>query len=50
MAAAIIFLSVCIILLIMFSIVCALWDVVLGRWSKEEQKKNFQQDLHDFEK
>lgn len=48
MAAAIIFLSVCILVLVMYSIVCALWDIILGRWSHEEQKKNMQQDLHDF--
>ncbi|MBH9969044.1 MULTISPECIES: hypothetical protein [Commensalibacter] len=49
MAAAIIFLSTCIVLLVMYSIICALWDVILGRWSREEQKKNFQQDLNDFD-
>ena len=48
MAAAIIFLSTCIVLLVMYSIICALWDVILGRWSREEQKKNFQQDLNDL--
>lgn len=49
MAAAIVFLSACIVLLVMFSIFCALWDVIAGRWSKNEYKKNLQQDLDNFD-
>lgn len=49
MIAALFFLSVCIILLVMVSIVCALWDVMVGRWSNNEHRRNEQKDRHDFD-
>lgn len=49
MVATIFFLSGMIILLIMFSIFCALWDIIAGRWSKTERQKNLQQDIHNFD-
>ncbi|MDI2090945.1 hypothetical protein [Commensalibacter oyaizuii] len=44
-----ILLSVCLALLIMFSIFFSLWDVLVGRWSKTERKREEQEDKERFD-
>ncbi|MCT6879205.1 MAG: hypothetical protein ACRCVY_05365 [Commensalibacter sp.] len=48
MAALITLMICCIVLLIMFAVVCALWDAITGRWSKKQQIQELQNDTDLF--
>ncbi|EHD15071.1 hypothetical protein CIN_00530 [Commensalibacter intestini A911] len=49
MGQAIFMLSGCILVLVMLAMFYSLWDIINGRWSEKQQRKNEMEDQEDFD-
>lgn len=49
MIEAMIFLTCCIIVLVMLAIFYSLWDIVRGRWTEKQHNENEIEDQEDFD-